>query len=90
MKINDFHVFSTFLKILHRNSDSLFRLIECPNASKSIGNGFPMKKYIGAVLRKSCQLVLTAEVGPFEIVLPLPKNVYHLLENLTLKKNKTI
>ena len=33
-----------------------------------------MKKYIGAVLRKSSQLELVAEIGPFENPLPVQKN----------------
>ena len=38
------------------------RWIECPNTRKSIGNGFPMKKYVGAVVRKSFQLVIATGV----------------------------
>ena len=47
------------------------RCIECPDTrnrciepAKSIGNGFSMKNYAGAVLRKSFQLELVAEIGP--------------------------
>ena len=42
------------------------RWIECPNIRKSLGNGFPMKKYIEAVVRKSSQLQILAEIYPFE------------------------
>ena len=69
----------------HRN-----RCIECPDASKTIGNQLPMKKYIGAVLRKSFQLELVAEIGPFENPLPAQKNQRKYIEKLPLKKNKTI
>ena len=37
-------------------SSSRNRCIECPDASKTIGNPLPMKKYVGAVVRKSLQL----------------------------------
>ena len=47
------------------------RSIEYPNTCGTIKNGFPMKKYIGAVLRKSSQLELAAEIGPFEDLLVL-------------------
>ena len=40
------------------------RCIECPDPAKSIGNCFSMKNYAGAVLRKSFQLELVAEIGP--------------------------
>ena len=48
------------MTLAHRN-----RCIECPDASKTIGNQLPMKKYIGAVLRKSFQLEVVTEIGPF-------------------------
>ena len=49
-----------------------------------------MKKYIGAVLRKSFQLELVAEIGPFENPLSAQKKQRKYIEKLTLKKNKTI
>ena len=70
------------LTLTYRN-----RCIECPDASKTIGNQLRMKKYIGAVLRKSSQLELVAEIGPFENPLPAHKNQRR---KLTFKKNKTI
>ena len=42
------------------------RSIECSNTRKSIGNGFPMKKYVGAMVRKSFQLVIAAEIDHSE------------------------
>ena len=42
------------------------RWIECPNTRKSIGNGFPMKKYVGAVVWKSFQLVIAAEIDQLQ------------------------
>ena len=44
-----------------------------------------MKKYIGAVLRKSSQLELVAEIGPFENPLPVSKTQQR---KLVLKKTK--
>ena len=49
-----------------------------------------MKKYIGAVLRKSSQLELAAEIGPFEDLLLLQKKYNKTGQNFGLKKNKTI
>ena len=62
------------------------RSIECPNTRGTIKNCFPMKKYIGAVVRWSFQLVIGAEQDPFENRSPVPENV-HLPGTL---KNKTI
>ena len=44
-----------------------------------------MKKYIGAVLRKSSQLKLAAEIGSFDDLLDLQKIVH---KNFGLKKTK--
>ena len=63
------------------------RWIECPNTCKSIGNGFLMKKYVEAVVRKSFQLVIAAEIEHFENKSPMPKKTQ--LPG-RLKKNKTI
>ena len=64
------------LTLTYRN-----RGIECPDASKTIGNQLAMKKYIGAVLRKSSQLELVAEIGPFENSLPAQKTNENTLKN---------
>ena len=37
------------------------------NTSKSIGNGFPVQKYIEAMLRKSIRVVLVAENDSLEV-----------------------
>ena len=42
------------------------RSIECSDAVKSIGNGHPMKKYVGAMVRWSFQLAIGAEQDHFE------------------------
>ena len=63
------------------------RSIECSNTRKSIGNGFPMKKYVGAMVRKSFQLVIAAEIEPFENKSSGTKKT-HLPG--ALNKNKTI
>ena len=42
------------------------RTIECSNTHKSIGNGFPMKKYVVAMVRMSFQLVIAAEIDRSE------------------------
>ena len=66
MQINDisetFPLYSTVLMAFIASS----RWIECPDIRKSLGNGFPMKKYIEAVVRKSSQLQILAEVYTFE------------------------
>ena len=80
---NAAEVRSPRLTLIHRN-----RCIECPNASKTIGNQLPMKKYIGAVLRKSSQLELVAEIGPLENALPAQKNQRNYIEKSSLKKIK--
>ena len=56
-----------------------------PNAAKSIGNRFPAKKYIGAVVRKSSELELAAEIGPFEIFLPLYKKTHKTIIKSSIK-----
>ena len=66
------------------------RSIECPNTCGTIKNGFPMKKYIRAVVRWSFQLVIGAEQDPFENKSPVTENVHLFLPSGTLKKNKTI
>ena len=47
-----------------------------------------MKKYIGAVLRKSSQLELAADIGPFEDLLVLQKMYTKTGQNFGLKKTK--
>ena len=42
------------------------RLIECSNTHITFKNGFPMKKYIEAMVRNSSQLQILAEIYPFE------------------------
>ena len=71
------------LTLTYRN-----RCIECPDASKTIGNQLPVKKCVGAVLRKSSQLELVAEIGPLENVLPAQKNQRNYIEKSSLKKIK--
>ncbi len=68
------------LTLTHRN-----QCIECPDASKTIGNQLPMKKYIGAVLLKSSQLELVADIGPFEN--PLPAQQKKQQRKSSFKKN---
>ena len=41
--------------------------IECSNARKSIGNGFPLQKYVGAVVRGVIRVVLAAESDSDEV-----------------------
>ena len=50
------------------------RSIECPNTRKSIGNGFLVKKYVGAVLRKPYQLAIAAEIDHLENCHAVSKN----------------
>ena len=73
------------LTLTHRN-----RCIECPVASKTIRNQLPVKKYIGAVLRKSSQLELVDEIDPLENALSAQKKQRNYIEKSSLKKNKTI
>ena len=47
------------------------RTIECPNINKSIGKGFLMKKYVGAMVRKSFQLVKATEIEHLENKVPV-------------------
>ena len=42
------------------------RCTECPNTRISLGNEFPTKKYIEAVVRKSSGLQILAEIDHFE------------------------
>ena len=49
-----------------------------------------MKKYIGAVVRKSFQLPIAAEQDHFENKIPCTKKTYLFLPTGTLKKSKTI
>ena len=63
------------------------RWIECPNPRKSIGNGFPMKKYVGAVVRKLSQLVIVADIDLLGNRKYLSKYVQEIYGSL---KNKTI
>ena len=66
------------------------RWVEWLNTRKSIGNGFPMKKYVGAVVRKSFQLVIAAEIEHFEHKSPVPKIIHLFPASELFKKNKTI
>ena len=54
------------------------RCTKCSNTRISIGNEFPMKKYIEAVVRKSSQLRILAEVDHFEIYPRVSKKTYRL------------
>ena len=49
------------MTLAHRN-----RCIECRDASKTIKNQLPVKKYVGAMVRKSFQLEIVVEIGLFE------------------------
>ena len=40
--------------------------IDPSNTSQSIGNGFPVQKYIGAMVRKSTRVILIAENEAFD------------------------
>ena len=62
------------------------RWIECPNTRNSIGNGLPMKKYVGAVVRKSSQLIIDEEIDHSENKIPVHKNEY-LLDPQKKKRN---
>ena len=42
------------------------RWMECPNTRNSIGNRPLMEKYVGAVVRKSSQLIIDAEIDHSE------------------------
>ena len=66
-------VFQTFEPPL--TLDARNRSTECPNDDKSLKNELPMGKHIGAVLRKSFQLAIVAEIGPLENFGPLQKKV---------------
>ena len=73
MKINDISENSPLyggfvLTSIHSN-----RWIECPNTRNSSGNGLPMKKYVGAVVRKSSQLIIDEEIDHFENKIPVQK-----------------
>ena len=62
------------------------RWIEHPNTRNSIGNGFPLKKYVGAVVRKSSQLIMDEEIDHSENNIPVQKSVtFH--SKKSLKKN---
>ena len=63
------------------------RWIECPNTRKSIGNGFPMQKYVGSVVRKLSQLIIVTETDRFENKNHLSKKIQEIYGSL---KNKTI
>ena len=79
MEINDFNA----LIDIFRNTSWLkchaIRRIECRNLAKSIGNGFPMKKYVGAMLRKPSIFQLVTEIGSFEKIMSLQKKTLNLL-----------
>ena len=49
-----------------------------------------MKKYVGAVVRKSFQLAIAAEQDHFENKIPMAKNTQLFLHTGGLNKNKTI
>ena len=78
MKLNDISENSPLcdgfvMTFIHSN-----RWIECPNTRNSIGNELPMKKYVGAVVRKSSQLIIDEEIDHSENFRPAQKNTYHL------------
>ena len=49
--------------------------VECPNTRNSIGNGLPMEKHVGAVVRKSSQLIIDEEIDHFENKIPVQKKL---------------
>ena len=65
------------------------RPIEYPNTRKSTGNGFPMKKYVGAMVWMSYQLVIAAEIDNFENKNNFTKKTHVFLSDWRIKKNKT-
>ena len=73
MKINDISENSPLYSGLVMTSTHSIRWLECSNTRKSIGNGLPMKKYVGAVVRKSFQLVIAAAIHNFENKNIVPK-----------------
>ena len=57
-----------FLKITGtRDKSTGTRWIECSNVRNSIGNGFPITKYVGAMVRKSIRVPIAAEIERFEV-----------------------
>ena len=53
-----------------------YRSIECSNARNSIGNGFPVQKYVGAMVRKSIRVVLVAENDLLEVASDPDWNIF--------------
>ena len=49
-----------------------------------------MKKYVGAVVRKSSQLIIDEEIDHSENFMPAQKNTHHLFSKKNSKKNETI
>ena len=66
----DFAYISTELQLIFlsafRTLGACNRPIECPNTRKPNGNGFPMKKYVGAVVWKAFQIVIAAEMDQLQ------------------------
>ena len=59
---------SDFLKktgTVHKTTGT--RQLEFSNTRKSIGNGFPITKYVGAMLRWSVRVQIAAEREVFEV-----------------------
>ena len=67
------HPFQSSLTLTSPN-----RCTECPDASKTTGNQLPMKKYVGAVVRKSSQLVIDEEIDHSENQISFHKKTYNL------------
>ena len=87
MKINDISENSPLCSGFVMTFTHSSRWIECTNTRKSIGNGFPMKKYVGALVRKPFQLVIAAAIDHFENRILVPK-IIHMLG--VLKKQNYI
>ena len=90
MKINDISenspLYGRFvMTFIHPN-----RWIECPNTRNSIGNGLPMKKYVGAVVRKSSQLITDEEIDHSENQISFHKKTHNFIAKRPSKKNETI
>ena len=66
MKINDISENSPLCSGFVVTFTHSSRWIECPNTRKSTENGFRMKKYVGAVVRKLSQLIIVGVRVHFE------------------------
>ena len=84
----DFHWITANLRSTLETLWSCNRPIEYSNTRKSIGNGFPMKKYVGVVVWKSFQLVIAAEIYHFENRSIFSKKVHFIIINIWIIKKQ--